>query len=92
MSLNRVIRASGNVSLSSSAMSTMNVSYEYTEESAPTTISFNTQESSVFVNGNYDPVSYKISNYNVSGGIVDESFLEQVSEALENIVKNYKTA
>ena len=92
MSLNRVIRASGNVSLSDSTMSTMNVSYEYTEESAPTTISFNTQESSVFVSGNYDPVSYKISNYNVSGGIVDESFLEQVSEALENIVKNYKTA
>ena len=89
MSLNRVIRASGNVSLSSSTA--MNVNYEYTEESAPTTISFNTQESSVFVNGNYDPVSYKISNYNVSGGIVDESFLEQISEALENIVKNYKT-
>lgn len=89
MSLNRVIRVSGNVSLSSS---TMNVNYEYTEESAPTTISFNTQESSVFVNGNYDPVSCKISNYNVSGGIVDESFLEQISEALENIVKNYKTA
>ena len=89
MSLNRVIRASGNVSLSSS---TMNVNYEYTEESAPTTISFNTQESSVFVCGNYDPVSCKISNYNVSGGIVDESFLEQISEALENIVKNYKTA
>ena len=89
MSLNRVIKASGNVSLSSS---TMNVNYEYTEESAPTTISFNTQESSVFVSGNYDPVSCKISNYNVSGGIVDESFLEQISEALENIVKNYKTA
>ena len=89
MSLNRVIRASGNVSLSSS---TMNVNYEYTEESAPTTISFSTQESSVFVSGNYDPVSCKISNYNVSGGIVDESFLEQISEALENIVKNYKTA
>ena len=89
MSLNRVIRASGNVSLSSS---TMNVNYEYTEESAPTTISFNTQESSVFVSGNYDPVSCKISNYNVSGGIVDQSFLEQISEALENIVKNYKTA
>lgn len=89
MSLNRVIRVSGNVSLSSS---TMNVNYEYTEESAPTTISFNTQESSVFVSGNYDPVSCKISNYNVSGGIVDESFLEQISEALENIVKNYKTA
>ena len=89
MSLNRVIRASGNVSLSSSAM---NVNYEYTEESAPTTISFNTQESSVFVSGNYDPVACKISNYNVSGGIVDESFLEQISEALENIVKNYKTA
>ena len=89
MSLNRVIRAFGNVSLSSS---TMNVNYEYTEESAPTTISFNTQESSVFVSGNYDPVSCKISNYNVSGGIVDESFLEQISEALENIVKNYKTA
>ena len=89
MSLNRVIRALGNVSLSSS---TMNVNYEYTEESAPTTISFNTQESSVFVSGNYDPVSCKISNYNVSGGIVDESFLEQISEALENIVKNYKTA
>ena len=89
MSLNRVIRASGNVSLSDS---TMNVNYEYTEESAPTTISFNTQESSVFVSGNYDPVSCKISNYSVSGGIVDESFLEQVSEALENIVKNYKTA
>ena len=89
MSLNRVIRASGNVSLSDS---TMNVNYEYTEESVPTTISFNTQESSVFVSGNYDPVSYKISNYNVSGGIVDESFLEQISEALENIVKNYKTA
>ena len=70
----------------------MNVNYEYTEESAPTTISFNTQESSVFVSGNYDPVSYKISNYNVSGGIVDQSFLEQISEALENIVKNYKTA
>ena len=86
MSLNRVIRASGNVSLSSY------VNYEYTEESAPTTISFNTQESSVFVSGNYDPVSCKISNYNVSGGIVDESFLEQISEALENIVKNYKTA
>ena len=90
MSLNRVIRASGNVSLSDSAA--MNVNYEYTEESAPTTISFNTQESSVFVSGNYDPVSCKISNYNVSGGIVDESFLEQISEALENIVKNYKTA
>ena len=90
MSLNRVIRASGNVSLSSSTM--MNVNYEYTEESAPTTISFSTQESSVFVGGNYDPVLYKISNYNVSGGIVDESFLEQISEALENIVKNYKTA
>ena len=90
MSLNRVIRASGNVSLSSSTM--MNVNYEYTEESAPTTISFSTQESSVFVGGNYDPVSCKISNYNVSGGIVDESFLEQISEALENIVKNYKTA
>ena len=90
MSLNRVIRVSGNVSLSSSTM--MNVNYEYTEESAPTTISFSTQESSVFVNGNYDPVSCKISNYNVSGGIVDESFLEQISEALENIVKNYKTA
>ena len=89
MSLNRVIRVSGNVSLSDS---TMNVNYEYTEESAPTTISFNTQESSVFVSGNYDPVSCKISNYNVSGGIVDESFLEQISEALENIVKNYKTA
>ena len=89
MSLNRVIRASGNVSLSDS---TMNVNYEYTEESVPTTISFNTQESSVFVSGNYDPVSCKISNYNVSGGIVDESFLEQISEALENIVKNYKTA
>ena len=89
MSLNRVIRALGNVSLSDS---TMNVNYEYTEESAPTTISFNTQESSVFVSGNYDPVSCKISNYNVSGGIVDESFLEQISEALENIVKNYKTA
>ena len=89
MSLNRVIRASGNVSLSDS---TMNVNYEYTEESVPTTISFNTQESSVFVSGNYDPVSYKISNYNVSGGIVDQSFLEQISEALENIVKNYKTA
>ena len=89
MSLNRVIRVSGNVSLSGS---TMNVNYEYTEESAPTTISFNTQESSVFVSGNYDPVSCKISNYNVSGGIVDESFLEQISEALENIVKNYKTA
>ena len=89
MSLNRVIRASGNVSLSSS---TMNVNYEYTEESAPTTISFNTQESSVFVGGNYDPVLCKISNYNASGGIVDESFLEQISEALENIVKNYKTA
>ena len=89
MSLNRVIRASGNVSLSDS---TMNVNYEYTEESAPTTISFNTQESSVFVSGNYDPVSCKISNYNVAGGIVDESFLEQISEALENIVKNYKTA
>ena len=89
MSLNRVIRASGNVSLSDS---TMNVNYEYTEESAPTTISFNTQESSVFVSGNYDPVSCKISNYNVSGGIVDESFLEQISKALENIVKNYKTA
>ena len=89
MSLNRVIRVSGNVSLSSSIM---NVNYEYTEESAPTTISFNTQESSVFVSGNYDPVSCKISNYNVSGGIVDESFLEQISEALENIVKNYKTA
>ena len=89
MSLNRVIRASGNVSLSDS---TMNVNYEYTEESAPTTISFNTQESSVFVSGNYDPVSCKISNYNVSGGIVDESFLEQISEALKNIVKNYKTA
>ena len=73
-------------------MSLMNVNYEYTEESAPTTISFNTQESSVFVSGNYDPVLYKISNYNVSGGIVDESFLEQISEALENIVKNYKTA
>ena len=90
MSLNRVIRASGNVSLSSSTM--MNVNYEYTEESAPTTISFSTQESSVFVGGNYDPVLCKISNYNVSGGIVDESFLEQISEALENIVKNYKTA
>ena len=90
MSLNRVIRASGNVSLSSSTM--MNVNYEYTEESAPTTIAFNTQESSVFVCGNYDPVVCKISNYNVSGGIVDESFLEQISEALENIVKNYKTA
>lgn len=89
MSLNRVIRASGNVSLSDS---TMNVNYEYTEESVPTTILFNTQESSVFVSGNYDPVSCKISNYNVSGGIVDESFLEQISEALENIVKNYKTA
>ena len=89
MSLNRVIRASGNVSLSDS---TMNVNYEYTEGSAPTTISFNTQESSVFVGGNYDPVACKISNYNVSGGIVDESFLEQISEALENIVKNYKTA
>ena len=89
MSLNRVIRVSGNVSLSDS---TMNVNYEYTEESAPTTISFNTQESSVFVSGNYDPVACKISNYNVSGGIVDESFLEQISEALENIVKNYKTA
>ena len=89
MSLNRVIRASGNVSLSDSAM---NVNYEYTEESVPTTISFNTQESSVFVSGNYDPVSCKISNYNVSGGIVDQSFLEQISEALENIVKNYKTA
>ena len=89
MSLNRVIRVSGNVSLSDS---TMNVNYEYTEESAPTTISFNTQESSVFVSGNYDPVSCKISNYNVSGGIVDQSFLEQISEALENIVKNYKTA
>ena len=89
MSLNRVIRASGNVSLSDSAI---NVNYEYTEESVPTTISFNTQESSVFVSGNYDPVSCKISNYNVSGGIVDESFLEQISEALENIVKNYKTA
>ena len=89
MSLNRVIRASGNVSLSDS---TMNVNYEYTEESAPTTITFSAQESSVFVNGNYDPVSYKISNYNVSGGIVDQSFLEQISEALENIVKNYKTA
>lgn len=90
MSLNRVIRASGNVSLSSSTM--MNVNYEYTEESAPTTIAFNTQESSVFVSGNYDPVLYKISNYNVSGGIVDELFLEQISGALENIVKNYKTA
>ena len=89
MSLNRVIRASGNVSLSDS---TMNVNYEYTEESVPTTITFSTQESSVFVGGNYDPVSCKISNYNVSGGIVDESFLEQISEALENIVKNYKTA
>ena len=89
MSLNRVIRVSGNVSLSDS---TMNVNYEYTEESAPTTISFNTQESSVFVSGNYDPVSCRISNYNVSGGIVDESFLEQISKALENIVKNYKTA
>ena len=89
MSLNRVIRASGNVSLSSS---TVNVNYEYTEESAPTTITFSTQESSVFVGGNYDPVACKISNYNVSGGIVDESFLEQISEALENIVKNYKTA
>ena len=89
MSLNRVIRVSGNVSLSSS---TMNVNYEYTEESVPTTITFSTQESSVFVGGNYDPVSCKISNYNVSGGIVDESFLEQISEALENIVKNYKTA
>ena len=89
MSLNRVIRAFGNVSLSSS---TMNVNYEYTEESAPTTITFSAQESSVFVSGNYDPVSCKISNYNVSGGIVDESFLEQISEALENIVKNYKTA
>ena len=89
MSLNRVIRVSGNVSLSSS---TMNVNYEYTEESAPTTITFSTQESSVFVGGNYDPVACKISNYNVSGGIVDESFLEQISEALENIVKNYKTA
>ena len=32
MSLNRVIRASGNVSLSDS---TTNVNYEYTEESAP---------------------------------------------------------
>ena len=90
MSLNRVIRASGNVSLSDSTM--MNVNYEYTEESAPTTIAFNTQESSVFVSGNYDPVLYKISNYNVSGGIVDELFLEQISGALENIVKNYKTA
>ena len=89
MSLNRVIRVSGDVSLSSS---TVNVIYEYTEESAPTTITFSTQESSVFVGGNYDPVSCKISNYNVSGGIVDESFLEQISEALENIVKNYKTA
>ena len=89
MSLNRVIRASGNVSLSDS---TVSVNYEYTEESAPTTISFSAQESSVFVGGNYDPVACKISNYNVSGGIVDESFLEQVSEALENIVKNYKTA
>ena len=89
MSLNRVIRVSGNVSLSDS---TMNVNYEYTEESVPTTITFSTQESSVFVGGNYDPVSCKISNYNVSGGIVDESFLEQISEALENIVKNYKTA
>ena len=90
MSLNRVIKALGNVSLSSSTM--MNVNYEYTEESAPTTIAFNTQESSVFVSGNYDPVLYKISNYNVSGGIVDELFLEQISGALENIVKNYKTA
>ena len=89
MSLNRVIRASGNVSLSDS---TVSVNYEYTEESAPTTISFSAQESSVFVGGNYDPVACKISNYNVSGGIVDESFLEQISEALENIVKNYKTA
>ena len=89
MSLNRVIRASGNVSLSGSSM---NVNYEYTEESAPTTITFSAQESGVFVGGNYDPVSCKISNYNVSGGIVDESFLEQISEALENIVKNYKTA
>ena len=89
MSLNRVIRASGNVSLSDS---TMYVNYEYTEESAPTTITFSAQESSVFVGGNYDPISCKISNYNVSGGIVDESFLEQISEALENIVKNYKTA
>ena len=89
MSLNRVIRVSGNVSLSDS---TMNVNYEYTEESAPTIISFNTQESSVFVSGNYDPVACKISNYNVAGGIVGESFLEQISEALENIVKNYKTA
>ena len=89
MSLNRVIRASGNVSLSDS---TINVNYEYTEESAPTTITFGAQESSVFVGGNYDPVLYKISNYNVSGGIVDESFLEQISEALENVVKNYKTA
>ena len=89
MSLNRVIRVSGNVSLSSS---TMSVIYEYTEESAPTIISFNTQESSVFVSGIYDPVSCMISNYDVSGGIVDESFLEQISKALENIVKNYKTA
>ena len=89
MSLNRVIRASGNVSLSDS---TMNVNYEYTEESVPTTITFSAQESSVFVSGDYDPVSCMISNYSVSGGIVDQSFLEQISEALENIVKNYKTA
>lgn len=86
----RTIKSSATITLDGYASIPIAVTYEYSDDAAPSVINFNfTDTSGIFVGGAFS--DKKISSYNVCNGLVDNQILTALQTKLLEVYTNYKT-
>lgn len=87
----RKINASATITLDGYTAIPIFISYEYTEDAAPTVITFNFTDSNGVTVGGGQFANSKIVSYNVNNGIADSAILTVLQTKLIDIYTNYKT-
>lgn len=86
----RTIKATASITLDAYTNLPITVNFEYSEDSAPTTINFYFNKvDGYIVSGSFNGT--KINSYNVNGEVVESELLTALQTKLVDIYTNYKT-
>jgi hypothetical protein len=89
MALIRTINATGQLEINENL--SVNVNFNYSDDNPPSSVHFDFSKGEVMVNGDYDPINQKFSNYSVIGGISDDETIEEIGTVLARIKTEFKT-